>query len=245
MTEPSPERSEPGGPAKQGFFTRGVEADRVRREAELARLRRRTLIFATLAFLAMIAAVVFALQWRRAAARRKDAELARHQAEQSRKWKEREKRRAEQGEAAAQAAKEKAVAAKMAADELIRSLQYDLNATLGKLGYLKMMDGMNERIRKYQDGHPPEEGDLSAWREQSLALDQRGDLLLARGQPAEALKAYRDALAIRERLVKKEPDNTLWQGDLSRSYENVGDVLRAQGQLAEGLEGLPGLARHQ
>jgi tetratricopeptide (TPR) repeat protein len=189
------------GPAEQEFITRSAEADRARREAELARLQRRNLIFATLACLAMIAAVVAALQWRQAAVRRKEA-----------------------------------VAAKKAADELIRYMQHDLSDTLWKIGYLKMMDGINERIRKYQEAHPPEAGDLNALREQGAAFVARGNILKDQGKLAEALKAYRDALAISEGLTKKDSNNAEWQGDLSILYEKVGNVLSAQGQLAEALK---------
>ena len=53
---------------------------------------------------------------------------------------------------------------------------------------------------------------------------------------ADALKAYRDSLAIRERLAKADPGNAGWQRDLSVSYERVGDVLVAQGALADALK---------
>lgn len=56
-----------------------------------------------------------------------------------------EKHRAEQ---AARVAKERAVAAKASADELIDYMQYDLRDTLGKFGQLKMMEGINRRIRE-------------------------------------------------------------------------------------------------
>jgi tetratricopeptide (TPR) repeat protein len=50
------------------------------------------------------------------------------------------------------------------------------------------------------------------------------------------LKAYRDGLAIRERLAAADPSNTQWQRDMSASYGRVGDVLVAQGKLDEALK---------
>jgi hypothetical protein len=40
-----------------------------------------------------------------------------------------------------------------------------------------------------------------------------------------------DSLAIRERLAGSDPGNMEWQRDLSVSYERVGDVQEAQGDL--------------
>jgi Flp pilus assembly protein TadD len=47
---------------------------------------------------------------------------------------------------------------------------------------------------------------------------------------------YRLALAIFNRLAQADPGNAGWQRDLSVSYEKVGDVLVAQGNLPEALK---------
>jgi hypothetical protein len=47
-----------------------------------------------------------------------------------------------------------------------------------------------------------------------------GSVLKAQGDPAGALKAYRDALAIRENLAASDPGNAEWRRDLSVSYTN-------------------------
>ena len=148
--------------------------------------------------------------------------------------------RAERGEEAAEEARQRAVTAKRAADELITYMQYDLGDTLGKLGQLRMMEGINTRIRRYYEEHPPEPGDEDARdaadREHSVALDEQGDILHDQGRLAEALRVFRDSLEIRERLAKKYPDNDFLQSDLSRSYSRVGHILHHQGQLAEALK---------
>ncbi len=59
---------------------------------------------------------------------------------------------------------------------------------------------------------------------------------MPRAHLPEALKAYRDSLAIAERLAKADPGNAGWQRDLSVSYDKVGDVLVAQGTLPEALK---------
>jgi hypothetical protein len=50
-----------------------------------------------------------------------------------------------------------------------------------------------------------------------------------------AEKSFRDGLAIRDRLAKSDPGNAGWQRDLSVSYNKIGDVLVAQGNLPEAL----------
>ena len=64
-----------------------------------------------------------------------------------------------------------------------------------------------------------------------MSYNKVGDVLVAQGKLDEALKSYRDSLAIGERLAKADPSNTGWQRDLSVSYNKVGDVLVAQGNL--------------
>ena len=57
-----------------------------------------------------------------------------------------------------------------------------------------------------------------------------------RASSTRALKAYRDGLAIAERLAAADRGNTQWQRDLSVSYDNVGNVLAAQGSLDDALK---------
>jgi predicted negative regulator of RcsB-dependent stress response len=60
-------------------------------------------------------------------------------------------------------------------------------------------------------------------------------VLVAQGKLDEALTAYRDSLAIRERLAAADRSNSRWQRDLLTSYNNVGDVFMDQGKLDEAL----------
>ncbi len=72
-------------------------------------------------------------------------------------------------------------------------------------------------------------------REVAVGLSRRGDVQVAQGDLAGALKSYRDSLAIADRLAKSDPGNAGWQRDLSVSYEKIGDVQVAQGDLAGAL----------
>ena len=44
-------------------------------------------------------------------------------------------------------------------------------------------------------------------------------MLVAQGNLPEALKTFRDGLAIADRLAKSDPGNAGWQRDLSVSYK--------------------------
>jgi tetratricopeptide (TPR) repeat protein len=132
--------------------------------------------------------------------------------------------------------KREAVAAKKAADALIRYMQYDLSEALEKLGYLRLMEGLNAKIRKYHEDHPAEAGDSAAEAERREALDQQGGVLMARGDLAGALKSYHDGHAINEKLARLEPKNAQWQRELAVSYTKIADVLNAQGDLAGALQ---------
>ena len=72
----------------------------------------------------------------------------------------------------------------------------------------------------------------------SVSNDGIGDVLVAQGNLPEALKAFRDGLAIRERLARSDPGNAGWQRNLSISYDRIGDVLMARGNLPEALKAI-------
>ena len=59
---------------------------------------------------------------------------------------------------------------------------------------------------------------------------------VTQGDIADALKSFRDSLAIFDRLSKSDPGKTGWQRNLSAAYEKVGDVQVAQGDLAAALQ---------
>jgi hypothetical protein len=46
-------------------------------------------------------------------------------------------------------------------------------------------------------------------------------LLREQGKLPEALKSFRDAFAIRDRLPKSDPGNAGWQSDLSAPYAHL------------------------
>jgi tetratricopeptide (TPR) repeat protein len=66
--------------------------------------------------------------------------------------------------------------------------------------------------------------DITYQRDLSVAYDEVGDVLVAQGNLAEALKSFRDGLAIRERLAKADPNNAGWQRDLQFTIGRIGGL---------------------
>jgi hypothetical protein len=58
-------------------------------------------------------------------------------------------------------------------------------------------------------------------------LSRVGDVLMAQGNLAEALKSYQDGLAVADRLAKSDPEDAGRQRDVSISYKKIGDVIAA------------------
>jgi tetratricopeptide (TPR) repeat protein len=78
--------------------------------------------------------------------------------------------------------------------------------------------------------------DQELQRGRAVTLNEFGTTYQTLGDLDEALKAYREDLAIMERLTAANGSNLLWQCDLYVSYNKIGDVLVAQGKLDEALK---------
>ena len=95
---------------------------------------------------------------------------------------------------------------------------------------------LNSTERAFEQLLRTDPGNAGWQRGLSMSYEKVGDVLVAQGNLPEALKSFRDGLAIRDRLAHADPGNVGWQRDLSVSYEKVGDVLTAQGNLPEALK---------
>jgi tetratricopeptide (TPR) repeat protein len=95
---------------------------------------------------------------------------------------------------------------------------------------------LNSTERAFEQLLRTDPGNAGWQRGLSVSYDRVGDVLVAQGNLPEALKSFRDGLAIRERLARADPGNAGWQRGLSVSYDRIGDVLEAQGNLPEALK---------
>ena len=103
-----------------------------------------------------------------------------------------------------------------------------------EIARLEQVAGTLDAARKAMDAAL--QTDVGDERLRSVALADLGDVLVAQGNLPEALKSFRDGLAIAERLAQSDPGNAGWQRDLSVATNEIGDVLVAQGNLPEALK---------
>jgi tetratricopeptide (TPR) repeat protein len=89
---------------------------------------------------------------------------------------------------------------------------------------------IRERLAQSDPGNAGWQRDLT------VAYDRVGNLQVAQGDLAGALKSYRDSLTIRDRLAQSDPGNVGWQRDLWVSYIKVGGMKVAQGDRAGALK---------
>ena len=69
----------------------------------------------------------------------------------------------------------------------------------------------------------------------SVSHNRIGEVLAATGKPAEALDAFRQRLAIAERLAGADLDDPQSQRELAVAYGKLGDALAAAGRGGEAL----------
>jgi tetratricopeptide (TPR) repeat protein len=101
---------------------------------------------------------------------------------------------------------------------------------------MNILEGVARKAKEYFDQLPQDARTDLRLREQSVTLNNLGDVLNGQGKLEEALDAYQQSLAIRRNLAEQYKSDAGWQRDLSVSYNRVGDVLSGQGKLQEALD---------
>lgn len=199
-----------------------LELEEAKRRAEMqlmakdvaerqARRARRLVSMTTIALVfVFMAAVTGWVQFRDAEKARRMAIVAEQEAIKATKTAEQER--------------ERAVAARKDADALSNFLQYNLRDSLEKLGRSDLLIAIDSQVRKYHQDNGTAD-DAKSLGESAAALLQEAEKQSAQGALTDALKSYRDALAILERLVKQDPNNSDWQGQLAFGYWRTGKTL--------------------
>jgi len=119
---------------------------------------------------------------------------------------------------------------------LANSVLYDTRERLVALGRLDLVVLALDAVRDWLGGFPVLKAQQPEWlRERSVLLNFQGDVLGAQGDLSRALAAYRESLAVDQRLAGADPSNANRQRDLSVSHNKMGDVLSEQGDLSGAL----------
>jgi tetratricopeptide (TPR) repeat protein len=118
------------------------------------------------------------------------------------------------------------------AEGLMSFMLVDVRDKLEPIGKLDVLDEVARRSMDYYAAIPGDDGDRESSRLRALALDNLGDVRLAQGDIAGALRQYESA----ERIRRTQLDGTAeLRHDLSISSDKIGDVRFAQGDTTEAL----------
>ena len=125
----------------------------------------------------------------------------------------------------------RAIHARNEAEKLIEFIGVDLRDKLKPIGRLELLDSANQRVRAYYRSFTDTDKDPGILSRQSTAFLNEGMILRDRGDQAGALNSFQEAHAIRERLVREDPQNADFQTDVATSLDWIGHTLRRQGNL--------------
>jgi eukaryotic-like serine/threonine-protein kinase len=119
-------------------------------------------------------------------------------------------------------ARDLAVVRQGQAEDLIGFMVGDLRAKLAPVGRLDILDDVGQRALAYFAAVPETElSDEEVFR-RAEAIRQLGEVRVEQGTPDAAMEAFRDALALQQELVRRDPSNPEWQVGLSAAHFWVG-----------------------
>ena len=212
---------------------------------KFVRRNRGQVIAASLVLLALLAGIV-GTTWglvhaerarRDEAAQRKVAEAERHKAEQSEAQANLERARALGQRTRAESRETQAIdAVKRFRDSVANEPELKNSPRLE--GLRKSL--LKEPLTFFKDLRDRLQADNDTRPESLLRLAQAsfdlGDLTNEIGDQQDALKAYRESLAIHQKLAEAHPTIAEYQLGLGNSYINIANVLRSTGELAAALK---------
>ena len=127
--------------------------------------------------------------------------------------------------------------------QLANSFMFEIHDAIADLpGSTPARNLLVKRAMEYLDSLSREAGEDPALQSelatayQKMADVQGNPFYANLGDSAGALSSYRKALAIRERLATADPKNAKFHRDLATTYDSVGDMLWATGELAGALD---------
>ena len=98
---------------------------------------------------------------------------------------------------------------------LVEDVLYDTYDRLVDLGRLELVKQALRAFAEWMERFPPAKAVEPGWqRERSVMLNRQGDVLSAQGDLAGALAAYRESLAVRQRLAATDASNAGWSADI-------------------------------
>jgi hypothetical protein len=100
----------------------------------------------------------------------------------------------------------------------------NLRDKLKPIGRLDVLNDVVKRAKEYLDGLPKELLTTSRLLQESLILNNLGDVLSAQGKLQESLDDDQQFFAIAKRLTERDKSNSDWQRDLIVALVRVGKI---------------------
>lgn len=119
---------------------------------------------------------------------------------------------------------QKSVTLRKQTENLVGIMVFDLRDKLTAAGRLPLMESANAAVEAHLDKLADDDLTEDLRRLKSVVYDNKGKILLLRGEVGKALKAYRTALAIVEKLASGDPANTVFQTDRIALYARLGRI---------------------
>ena len=127
----------------------------------------------------------------------------------------------------AESARQTANIARARAEKLIDDMLYDLRDKLESVGRLPLLETVAKSAQEYFDSVPITEDDDSQQRHRAAMLQNRGRILMAKGQLRAAKDLFKQSLDVMQFRAEAQPHNVQRLHDLALAHERVGTAQEA------------------
>ena len=137
--------------------------------------------------------------------------------------------------AVAERARKDAEQRRAQAEDLISFMVGDLRTKLEPVGRLEILDDVATKTLEYIDDLDPERTSVGELARSAKALQQLGEVRIARGDTAAAIPLFEKSLALSSTAVQREPKNNEAQLIFGTSHFWLGNALRTEDKLPQAL----------
>lgn len=128
---------------------------------------------------------------------------------------------------AAEASRTVADTARNRAEHLINDMLFDLRDQLAPIGKVSLLTQVAQSAQAYFDAVPVSDDNDAQQRNRAAMLQNRGSILLVKGEASEALKLFEQSLHLMQARAKAQPANVQCLHDLGLAYERLGSAQEA------------------
>lgn len=121
------------------------------------------------------------------------------------------------------------------AENALSFMLFDLREMVETSGRMDIVERAAQEVLRQTESDDPDSLADGVARTRGVALIALGDVRRVQGDLKTASDSYNAAMTISRRLTKKDPDNELWQHDLSVVHGQLGNLRYQEGRLEAAL----------